>query len=61
LGIGKALIEDMIAKGHARGAYVKLKVLRVNPAKLLYERLGFRLESEDAERFYMRTFVNDQG
>jgi ribosomal protein S18 acetylase RimI-like enzyme len=60
LGIGKALIEVLIGQSHTRGAYVKLQVLRVNPAKMLYERLGFRIYAEDAERLYMRTYVHGQ-
>jgi ribosomal protein S18 acetylase RimI-like enzyme len=33
---------------------VTLKVLRVNPARALYERLGFEVYKEDSERYFMR-------
>ncbi len=55
LGIGHALINALIERSRDRKAYVKLQVLRVNPARLLFEQLGFYIYAQDAERFYMRT------
>ena len=52
-GIGSELLENLLAEGRASGLPVRLRVLRVNPAKRLYERHGFRVTSEEPERFYM--------
>src|SRR5437870_1831102 len=39
-GLGTALIEPVIAEAHARGEPAFLQVLKSNPSKRLYERLG---------------------
>ena len=31
-----------------------LAVVKINPAKRLYDRLGFRVAGEDERKFYMR-------
>lgn len=49
-GIGTAIVGDVLAEG----APVTLQVLRVNPARGLYERLGFRLTEETATHYRMR-------
>lgn len=57
-GIGRSLIEDVLAEAAGAGAIlVKLSVLKVNPAKKLYERLGFEAISEDAYEYYMQRVV----
>jgi ribosomal protein S18 acetylase RimI-like enzyme len=40
-GLGRRVLEDVIAGAGARGLAVELTVLHVNPARRLYERLGF--------------------
>ena len=55
-GIGKNLIEDLINEAKKKGLYVKLQVLRTNPAKALYERLGFKVYEENNTHYFMRTF-----
>jgi ribosomal protein S18 acetylase RimI-like enzyme len=40
-GIGARLISSVLQDAHSRGLPVTLRVLRVNPARRLYERLGF--------------------
>jgi ribosomal protein S18 acetylase RimI-like enzyme len=40
-GLGAALIRHVIAEAEARGLPVRLQVLKINPARRLYERLGF--------------------
>jgi GNAT superfamily N-acetyltransferase len=40
-GLGTAILRDLIDEANARGVPVGLRVLRVNPARALYERLGF--------------------
>ncbi|NVK74010.1 MAG: GNAT family N-acetyltransferase [Oceanospirillaceae bacterium] len=42
-GIGKRVIADILERAFSNGASVKLSVLRSNPAKELYEMLGFKL------------------
>jgi GNAT superfamily N-acetyltransferase len=53
-GIGARLIEGVIAEARAAGASLRLNVLRTNPARRLYERLGFRVAGEGAHDFEMR-------
>ena len=40
-GIGTQLILQVLRDAHSRGLPVSLRVLKVNPARRLYERLGF--------------------
>ena len=40
-GLGAAILRDLIAEAQARGLPVKLQVMKVNPARRLYERVGF--------------------
>jgi ribosomal protein S18 acetylase RimI-like enzyme len=53
-GIGRLLLEELIADAAAAGADVKLSVLKANPARRLYERLGFKVIGEDAHEYCMR-------
>jgi len=54
MGIGRSLIEAIIADATIAGASVKLSVLKVNPARKLYERLGFSVTGEGADEYFMR-------
>src|SRR5215510_2556310 len=54
-GIGSELLENVLSEGRKAGLPVRLRVLRVNPAKRLYERFGFRVTSEEPERFCMQS------
>lgn len=45
-GIGSALIDDIIAEADAAGLIVSLHVERWNPARRLYDRLGFDVTGE---------------
>jgi ribosomal protein S18 acetylase RimI-like enzyme len=53
-GIGAALIHALITRADAERVPVALSVLRVNPARALYERLGFRVVEENETHFRMR-------
>jgi ribosomal protein S18 acetylase RimI-like enzyme len=53
-GIGSALIHALLARAADEGVPVELGVLRVNPARALYERLGFRVVEENETHFRMR-------
>jgi GNAT superfamily N-acetyltransferase len=58
-GIGRRLVEQVIAQGHALSKPVRLRVLRVNErARTLYESLGFRVIEEQPERFIMEVAPN---
>ena len=52
-GLGGALVRRVIAEAVPKP--VQLRVLRVNPARRLYERLGFRVIEEISTHFVMRT------
>ena len=54
-GIGTQLVGEIVQRAKQLGLPVRLRVLRVNPAKRLYERLGFLVTSEEPERFYMQS------
>jgi GNAT superfamily N-acetyltransferase len=54
-GIGTELVRDILQRARQLGVPVRLRVLRVNPAKRLYERMGFFVTSEEPERFYMQS------
>lgn len=41
-GIGTQLIQSLMEEADERGVPLRLQVLKVNPARRLYERLGFR-------------------
>lgn len=53
-GFGTAILRDIQQKAAARGAAVELQVLKVNPAKRLYERLGFLATGETETHHQMR-------
>jgi ribosomal protein S18 acetylase RimI-like enzyme len=52
-GIGSRLVAQVLRDAHARGLPVTLRVLKVNPARRLYERLGFVLVGEDEQHYKM--------
>lgn len=45
-GIGARLVSGVLQDAHSRGLPVALRVLKVNPARRLYERLGFLIVGE---------------
>ena len=50
-GIGTHLVQSLLRETGSSGAAVWLKVLKGNPARGLYERLGFAI-TEESERHY---------
>ena len=54
-GIGTTIIQKIIAQAALKMKLVFLQVLKVNPAKRLYERLGFSVVNETPTHFHMRT------
>ena len=57
-GIGTAIIHKIMAEGVLKMKPVFLPVLKVNPAKRLYERLGFSVVNETPIHFYMKTLLS---
>lgn len=53
-GIGRSLLREILADATRAGVPVSLSVLKANPAKRLYEELGFEVFDEDAHEFHMR-------
>lgn len=48
-GFGTQILHKLLEQAAERGISVKLNVMRVNPAKTLYERVGFRMVSSDED------------
>jgi ribosomal protein S18 acetylase RimI-like enzyme len=53
-GIGTEVMHRLTKQAKRAGKAVTLGVVKSNPARRLYERLGFRITSEDNQKFYMR-------
>ncbi len=58
-GIGTTLIRSVLDRAFARHVPVRLRVLRVNPAQRLYERLGFVAVSETETHYVMQAAPPD--
>ena len=53
-GIGTQLVESVKAEAFSEGLPVTLRVLKVNPARNWYERLGFVMAEERETHYYMK-------
>jgi GNAT superfamily N-acetyltransferase len=53
-GVGTILIRSVLDRAFARCLPVRLRVLRVNPARRLYERLGFAVTAETETHLVMQ-------
>jgi ribosomal protein S18 acetylase RimI-like enzyme len=56
-GVGEALIRALIAEALGAGASLRLNVLHQNPARHLYERLGFVVVNDGEHEYEMRLRV----
>ena len=52
-GIGTEVLRRIIEEASRRGLPVRLAVVKFNPSRRLYERLGFRVTQEDDRKVYM--------
>ncbi|MET0290005.1 MAG: GNAT family N-acetyltransferase [Pseudoxanthomonas sp.] len=52
-GLGRALLLDFIQEARDAGHDVTLNVLKQNPARTLYERLGFVITGEEGTEYVM--------
>ena len=53
-GIGSGVIQTVLQLGRKKSKPVTLGVMKINPARALYERLGFRITHADECKVYMR-------
>ena len=53
-GIGMAVINQLCSYTGYSGKELKLKVLKGNPAKCLYEKIGFKIVGSDEHEFHMQ-------
>jgi len=54
-GLGTAIIRTLLWQASRQGVPVSLQVLKVNPARKLYERLGFTVTGETDTHYLMST------
>lgn len=54
LGLGTQLMGRIISEARSAGASLRLGVLKINPARRLYERLGFLVVGETSDSVKMR-------
>ena len=63
-GVGSEVVRDLLRSAAERGVTVGLSVLKVNPARKLYERMGFQVIGSDEFRYYMEStdkYANRKG
>jgi len=53
-GLGTRIIRNLILRANKKGKSLKLRVLKINPAKKLYERLGFSIVGDTETHYIMR-------
>jgi ribosomal protein S18 acetylase RimI-like enzyme len=53
-GFGTKLLKQLVDEAQAAHAELRLNVLKTNPARRLYERLGFTVVAEKAHAFEMQ-------
>jgi len=53
-GIGTEVMKRVIGEAARSNQTVRLNVVKINPARLLYERLGFRITGEDDRKVNMK-------
>ncbi|GAC19283.1 GNAT family N-acetyltransferase [Paraglaciecola arctica] len=55
-GVGRSVVTQLIQ--NKQGKNIELTVLKDNPAKNLYERLGFIITGEDEHEYFMQRLIN---
>jgi len=58
-GIGTCIINSVLTEAHRKDKPVVLQVLKVNPARRLYERLGFSVTGETSTHYLMKAIPTD--
>jgi ribosomal protein S18 acetylase RimI-like enzyme len=52
-GIGARLVEELMSEAKRSAKSVRLRVLKANPVREFYERLGFAVTEVTSERYFM--------
>ena len=52
-GLGSTIMQPLMKQATAQSIPIRLRVLRCNPAYNFYQKLNFRTESQDSERYQM--------
>ena len=60
-GIGRQVLEDILARADRLSLRVRLQFLKVNPVRSLYERAGFRVTEESETHFFAERPVEGPG
>lgn len=58
-GIGRKILEEQLRENHEKGIRTTLQVFKNNPAKSLYEKLGFKVYEETETHYKMENMKND--
>jgi GNAT superfamily N-acetyltransferase len=53
-GVGSAVLAQEVVRAKAAHKPLVLKVIKINPAKRLYDRMGFKVVQEDDATFHMQ-------
>jgi ribosomal protein S18 acetylase RimI-like enzyme len=53
-GIGTEVMRRLMKEAKQLNQAVRLDVVKINPARRLYERLGFRIVGEEERKFHMK-------
>jgi ribosomal protein S18 acetylase RimI-like enzyme len=53
-GLGAQILTDIIRRAQDDGVPIELQVLKINPARRLYQRLGFQVTGETETHYLMR-------
>lgn len=57
-GVGTEIMKRLIADAAQMGLPLLLSVVKINPARRLYQRLGFQITHEDERKYYMKRDIN---
>jgi GNAT superfamily N-acetyltransferase len=58
-GVGSQVLKNLLEQNYVKGKRVTLNVLQGSSARRLYERFGFKVESEDPIDVYMSVIVEE--
>jgi GNAT superfamily N-acetyltransferase len=59
-GIASDLVARLLDHARSEGRGIQLRVMKINPARALYERLGFVVVGEDADTYEMQAVITSQ-
>jgi ribosomal protein S18 acetylase RimI-like enzyme len=55
--IGSDFVAKLLDRARSEGRGVELRVMKINPAKAMYQRLGFEVVGEDAGTYEMQAVI----